>query len=285
MEYAGFWRRFAAYTLDALIFGLIVAMLLVAAMMAMVVAGLRLPQPDPHDLLSVGNLLGNLAGVALLWLYFAVQESGWRQATFGKRLMGIEVCDLAGERISLGRATGRYFGKFLSTLPLLAGFVMAAFTARRQALHDKLAGTVVIRTPDASATLGWVLFGVLMVAQAVIVVVTVALVIPDLQAQRRLMELPPVVRVATNAADAVDAYYAQYDDLPRALADTTFDAAAVDAGVLVALEPDSGRLTVVLRDGSVMLAMTPKPAARGELAWQCEIAPDEQQYYPPQCAY
>jgi uncharacterized RDD family membrane protein YckC len=78
------------------------------------------------------------------WLYFAKLESSARQATIGKRALGIAVTDLAGRRISFGRATGRYFAKFLSSVAAI-GFLMAGFTARKQALHDMIAGCLVVR--------------------------------------------------------------------------------------------------------------------------------------------
>jgi uncharacterized RDD family membrane protein YckC len=55
------------------------------------------------------------------------------------------VVDLAGHRLSFARASGRFFGKILSSMTLLIGFLMAGFTARKQALHDMLAGCLVIR--------------------------------------------------------------------------------------------------------------------------------------------
>ena len=67
-------------------------------------------------------------------------------ATPGKMACGIKVTDLDGRRISFGRATGRFFGKILSTLILLIGFLMQPFTARKQALHDILAGTLVVKS-------------------------------------------------------------------------------------------------------------------------------------------
>ncbi len=79
------------------------------------------------------------------WLYFALMESSSRQATLGKMLVGIMVTDLDGGRISFGRATGRHFAMILSALTCYIGFVMAAFTERKQALHDMIAGTLVVR--------------------------------------------------------------------------------------------------------------------------------------------
>jgi uncharacterized RDD family membrane protein YckC len=59
--------------------------------------------------------------------------------------LGIIVTDLEGRRIGFGRATGRYFAKILSALILGIGFLMVAFTQRKQGLHDMIAGTLVVR--------------------------------------------------------------------------------------------------------------------------------------------
>lgn len=83
--------------------------------------------------------------IALKWLYFTRLESSAKKATFGKMLMGIIVTDLNGNSISFGRANARYFGKTVSLITLLLGFIMAAFTKKKQALHDKIANTIVIK--------------------------------------------------------------------------------------------------------------------------------------------
>jgi uncharacterized RDD family membrane protein YckC len=83
-----------------------------------------------------------LIGLAAGWLYYALLESSARQATLGKRAVGIVVSDLNGRRVSFGRATGRFFGKTVSSI-LMAGYIMAAFTEKKQGLHDMMAGTVV----------------------------------------------------------------------------------------------------------------------------------------------
>jgi uncharacterized RDD family membrane protein YckC len=72
-------------------------------------------------------------------------ESGSMQGTLGKKLLGIKVTDMEGGRIGFGRATGRYFGKILSGMIFMVGFLMAAFTEKKQALHDMLAGTLVVK--------------------------------------------------------------------------------------------------------------------------------------------
>ena len=67
------------------------------------------------------------------------------QATLGKMVVGIVVTDMQGQRISFWRATGRLFGKQLSAIPLWAGYLMQPFSEKRQALHDMMAGCVVLR--------------------------------------------------------------------------------------------------------------------------------------------
>jgi len=114
--HAGFWRRLAALLIDYLV--------------------LFVPLFIP--------LLGLFAFFPGKWLYFALMESSGWQATLGKRAMGIKVTDQFGQRIGFGRATGRYFGAFLSQFLFLIGYMMAAFTPRKQALHDIMAGTLVV---------------------------------------------------------------------------------------------------------------------------------------------
>jgi uncharacterized RDD family membrane protein YckC len=95
--------------------------------------------------LTLALTLVALSSVAK-WLYFAYLESGEKQATWGKQALGIYVTDLAGQRVTFGRATGRFFAKIVTGLiPLGIGFIMAGFTERRQALHDMIASTLVLR--------------------------------------------------------------------------------------------------------------------------------------------
>ena len=88
------------------------------------------------------------AGCRLLgqWLYFAYLESGEKQGTWGKQMLGLYVTDLAGNRISFGRASGRFFAKIITGLiPLGIGYIMAGITERKQALHDMIASCLVLR--------------------------------------------------------------------------------------------------------------------------------------------
>lgn len=79
------------------------------------------------------------------WLYFTLMESSRYQATLGKIVMGAIVTDLNGKRISFGRANGRFFGKWISGMVMYIGFLMAGFTEKKQAMHDMLAGCLVVQ--------------------------------------------------------------------------------------------------------------------------------------------
>jgi uncharacterized RDD family membrane protein YckC len=153
-DHAGFWKRVAAYILDAII--LYIPSALIQKMMggdaaeaAMKQAQLAAPG-DPHVMLAALSQYYNTMLPAVLiitvitWLYFALCESSRWQATIGKLALGIRVTDMHGARISLPRALGRYPAKYLSAIILGIGFLMVAWTQRKQALHDLVASTLVL---------------------------------------------------------------------------------------------------------------------------------------------
>ena len=79
------------------------------------------------------------------WLYFALMESSRFQGTLGKMAVQIKVTDMEGNRLTFGRATGRHFGKIVSGMILLIGYIMVAFTEKKQGLHDIMAGCLVVK--------------------------------------------------------------------------------------------------------------------------------------------
>jgi len=82
--------------------------------------------------------------IVIPWLYYAGFESSRSQATPGKLLMRIVVTDLDGNKPSFARVTLRHFAKFISTLVIFLGFLMIGLTSKRQGLHDKIAGCLVL---------------------------------------------------------------------------------------------------------------------------------------------
>lgn len=155
LVYAGFWLRFAAIFIDGLIIG--IPVMIVSAVIGGFVGfsyGATHPghpftfldsdgQPNP---IFIVMELGIVAfSLIVRWLYFALQESSSAQGTVGKRVMGLKVINLQGNRIGFGQATGRFFAKLISSAILCIGYMMAGFTERKQALHDMVASTLVIR--------------------------------------------------------------------------------------------------------------------------------------------
>jgi len=135
-EYAGFGKRWIAAIIDGIIINIGASI---------IGFGLGLLYGMVGGTGEGGGVIGFVVGTILGWLYFAIQESSPKQATLGKQAMEIIVTDLDGKQISFGRATGRYFGKYLSGAVVMIGYIMAAFTEKKQALHDLIAGTLVVK--------------------------------------------------------------------------------------------------------------------------------------------
>lgn len=141
---AGFWRRWGAFIIDSLLLSFA---FFVVAVIVMIAVGVGGAVADTSGALTAANLL-TLMLLPLYYvaaaLYYALQESSSHQATVGKRALGIKVTDLQGNRITLGHAFGRWFAAALSYITLYIGFLIAAFTERKQALHDMVANTLVV---------------------------------------------------------------------------------------------------------------------------------------------
>ncbi len=146
--FAGFWIRVLATLIDgvAMSIVLIPLYLIFAAPLIMQIvrqAGNPNPEISPAVLAPLLTLMPIIW--VLNWLYEALLTSSRWQGTLGKKLLNLRVTDLAGDPVSFGRATARYFGKILSGMAMNIGFIMVAFTERKQGLHDLLASTQVLR--------------------------------------------------------------------------------------------------------------------------------------------
>ena len=137
VKYAGFWKRLLASVVDLGATSLIFFSL---AIILPILLGPRLGVPGGRVIL----VSGAVAGLLIAWLYWALMENSAQQGTVGKVLLGIVVTDAEGNRMSFGKATVRHFGKVASALPVLAGFILAGFTAKKQGLHDLITGSLVV---------------------------------------------------------------------------------------------------------------------------------------------
>jgi uncharacterized RDD family membrane protein YckC len=120
---AGFFRRFAAALLDAIIVGVITGVIEAV----------------------IGRGIGSLVAVAIGIGYYGYLEGGESGQTLGKKALGIRVRDLRnGGPIGFSRGIIRYFSRILSTIPLLLGYFWMLWDNEKQTWHDKLAGSVVV---------------------------------------------------------------------------------------------------------------------------------------------
>ena len=119
--YAGFWYRFLAGLLDYIILAIISVILIFIP------------------------VIGWVLNIFLYWLYFAVQQSSTKQATFGMRACDIRITDENQNKIGFWRATGNYFVSSLSALVFFIGFFMIGFTSRKQGLHNLISRTLCIK--------------------------------------------------------------------------------------------------------------------------------------------
>lgn len=139
--YADFWKRVGASILD----GLLVSVLNFAiAGRPPQVTGLQSQREILRHLFAAENLQVMFASMLLGWLYYAILESSPQQATLGKMALGLRVTDSNGNRVSFAMASGRHFGKLVSSIVCGAGYLMAAFTEKKQTLHDMMASTLVL---------------------------------------------------------------------------------------------------------------------------------------------
>ena len=134
--YAGFWKRVAASVID--FFVLIAAALVLGTMLGVVLGVLFRMSPEQAG--SVGNVFGILLNL----LYFSIMQSSSTQASVGKMAVGIKVVATDGEPLKFLHAFVRQIAMYLNFVTLGIGLLLAAFTARKQALHDLLCGTLVV---------------------------------------------------------------------------------------------------------------------------------------------
>lgn len=178
VAYAGFWRRAVAYLIDMAVLsvpnllGAFLIVLPITNYLNGIIAQRILPE---YQLLVSSSAQGGISFALfflIAWPYFAVMESSRLQASLGKMAVGISVATTSGSRISVLRAIWRYFMKLFSGLLLSIGYFMAAFTSKKQALHDKASKTLVIISVPKPAL--WARLTVVGVSVVLLIVSSVA---------------------------------------------------------------------------------------------------------------
>jgi uncharacterized RDD family membrane protein YckC/Tfp pilus assembly major pilin PilA len=227
--FAGFWLRLVAAILDGIIINVVfwvVSFILIAA----------IASSGDSAAIGIASVFTYILSIVGNWLYFALMESSSKQATVGKMALGLKVVDEQGERIGFGRATGRHFGKLISSLIIGIGFLMAAWTRKRQCLHDILASSLVVRNSasteeiasgaEAPPVTGIAIAGVIAAAFFVIAIpvigILAAIAIPAYQDYTVKAKISAAIISAEPAKAAVERYYATNEAAPATLKDAGF---------------------------------------------------------------
>lgn len=315
--HAGFWRRVVAWILDVLIVGAVHWLLVLSLGTWLLVPWAMLG--GVHDLRMAGLFDAGLqpVGIVIMWLYFALCESSGWQATPGKLVLGLRVTDVFGQRIGFGRATGRYFGKYVSVLIFGIGFLLAGWTARKQALHDLMAGCCVVRkggmaawrsrtaeattapefatvapSPRQEGMPGWAIALVVIAGCFFLIPVAailLAIAIPAYQGYTARAEVSQGVEMTERARALFGEYIGQRGELPRSNADLGLPQPAdIRARYVTSVRIDKGTVVVTygneaseaIRGGHVVISPIGNAAM---LQWRCSSPDIDTRYLPRQC--
>jgi len=276
--YAGFWERFAAAIIDGFLLSVATYALV---FLFMAITSSAASSEGSQAALSVGYLLFS---IILTWLYFAILESSEKSATFGKRWLGMRVLrEDSYERINFGRATARYFGKILSTILLYIGYLIQPFTKKRQALHDMMAGAVVVRDRDKAAG---VVVAVAVIVGAMILIsvigILAAIAIPAYQDYVHKAEMARVMTYAQEATEDVTVSYQNTHIIPESLGVAGFSRPLPNEVRSIEIKQDNGIVVLNLSDKfqNGILFFVPAEDASGKITWACKYAGIPERYLP-----
>ncbi len=157
-NYAGFGQRLVALIIDGIIVGIAQSFVIAPILISVGLGAASEIDSDSFDSMDSGQAMGfasammgaglmiQLVSWAISGVYFVLMESSAKQATIGKMAMKLKVTDMNGNRITPTMAIIRFVGRIVSGMILLIGYIMAAFTEKKQALHDIIASTLVLKS-------------------------------------------------------------------------------------------------------------------------------------------
>lgn len=271
-EYAGFWRRAGAVFVDGIV--------------------MYIPFSIIYLLLNIDPYSGEwmIASTVIGWVYYASFESGKHQATLGKRAMGIKVADVHGDRISFGRAMARRLGTLVDLITLNIGYLIQPFTKRRQALHDIIAGTVVLRTRKEGE---WSGVGILIIYLVVAMVglsvlgIIAAIAVPQYQYYKTRAQVTGIIQAISQAKKPATKFMIDNGRPPATLSSLGINPPASEGVDHYGIEKDGTLFAKTssnagpLRDKHITL--TPYVSSDNRIEWACGSPDIEKVYLPPDC--
>ena len=278
--YGGFWIRFVAYSVDGMLIWLLST---VISVIWLVVAGVTKAE-DP------GMAMMYVVIIAATQLYHAYFVSSEKMATPGKRWCGLYVTDLEGRRLSFGRALWRNIAALFSYLTLYIGFFMAGFTEKKQALHDKIAGTLVHRQPNQGAGALVLVIVITSFIGIAMIGILAAIAIPAYQDFVNRSKVAGVLQAMTVAEEPIAEYYTKNGQWPgsweQAGAVDPMLGVGAESGAVVEeihLDASSGAIVARLKLGKGgSLFLVPR-ADGGVVTWSCAADEAIHRYVPGTC--
>ena len=279
--YGGFWIRLGAHFVDGFIVGI---GMMVIAFVWVLAFGMQAT--------SVANDMLGFVMLAVGQIYHAYFVSSAKMATPGKRLCGLYVTDLEGHRLGFGRALWRNVAALFSYLTLYIGFFMAGFTERKQALHDKIAGTLVHRQSGGSGVIVIVIVVAAFIIVAIIGILA-AIAIPAYQDYTVRAKMSGVIVSMSAAKTPISEYAAKNGQWP-----TTWEQVQSAGGANPMRQlPESSRAfvedirleqggavvsTVKIQGKQGQVRLTPQKAG-DRIDWTCTSSAEIRKYLPLSC--
>ena len=100
---------------------------------------------DPNTEFKINKTTSSDIEFYVIFLYWILLESSRWQGSIGKKIMGIKVVTSEGGKPSIYQAAARNLLKILSGIIIFIGFMMAGWTSKKQALHDKIPSMLVVK--------------------------------------------------------------------------------------------------------------------------------------------
>jgi len=292
--FAGFWKRAIAYILDGIIFSL----LFVLAFFILGGSMMTMAQPNPEDMYA---LLGIYAlYYPAWWLYFAFMESSSLQGTLGKKILGIKVTDIQGQPLSFMHATGRHFSGLVTQMTFTIGFLMAAFTARKQALHDMIASTLVVNkrydpnqikiasdNPGTGMSTGGIIAIVFLVLLIPVGGILAAIAIPAYSDYTVRANIHKAISETTHIQTAITNHAGETGYWPNSIQQAGIDEQQLISDLYHVRMTDNGAYQLIFkRPESIVenrLDFTPELTSSGAYQWKCSSEDLKNAHLPAEC--